>query len=307
MDPTSLESNLSHLLKKRAEKMRAVRTFFETRGVTEVDTACHLSKPNLAVHIDPLATEKGFLRTSPEYAMKRLLALGSGDIFEMSHVFRKEEKGPNHSEEFMMIEWYRLGFELEELIAETIDLVSLFCPDLPVQRWTYASLFEHFLKINPHTCTKQELIDLMPKSYPIDGSEDRDYFLFALLGEKIEPHLKDGIHVIAFFPESQSALARLVEDQGIKVAARFEIYVQGKEIANGYDELINSKEQRQRFVERNIQRAALNKPTLELDEAFIESLDQVPSCCGVAVGFDRLLMLSERASHLQDVIPIWDA
>lgn len=265
-------------LKDRAALLAQVRAFFASRGVMEVDPGALVKSPPNDAHIECLSVDsEGFLHTSPEYAMKRLLAEGSGDIYYLGHVYRKEELGRLHNPEFTMIEWYRCGISFADMIRETCELLSLFLGPLPVQTLSYRRAFELFA--GPH---------------PADA--DRDY----LLTHKIEPELGRGcLTVLTDYPPDAAALACVVQKEGEWVAERYEIYYEGIELCNGYHELNDAVELRRRFAENNKTRTT----PYPLDELFLASLHALPDCCGVAVGFDRALMLRRRLKSIHEVLP----
>jgi lysyl-tRNA synthetase class 2 len=246
-----------------------------------------------------------FLHSSPEYGMKRLLSLGIGDIFQLSHVFRDGEFGEKHNPEFTMIEWYRVGMPFEKLIQETCDICRLFLGDLPSHIISYKEAFETYLQIDPFTASDEQLKRLLGEE--CNGS--RDDLLNYLLGMHIEPHLgKDRLTVLAYYPPSQAALSQTKVIDHHVVAERFEIYYQGIELANGYHELQDHQEQLKRLHEANRLRKLLGKSSLPIDMRFIEALQKgLPDCSGVAVGFDRLMMLRHKRHSIHDVLPFgWE-
>lgn len=310
---TSLESNVSQVLKQRAEMLANVRQFFAKRHVLEVDCPALSLRAPIDVHIDVMQVhlqngECGYLHTSPEYGMKRLLARGSGDIYQLSHVFRDGESGHLHNPEFTMIEWYRLGFSLNELIEETLQLIRLFVDSLEVNILSYSEAFRKYAGIDAVAMTAKQLKDYI-RSQDFQVSEailssDKDTLLQLILTQLVEPHLgEEGLCVLADFPASQAALAQIKVKQGEEIAERFEVYYQGLELANGYHELLDAKEQKKRLVQANEERKKKGKPTLPIDHYFLEALELgLPDCSGVAVGFDRLLMLKLKKLHLQEVL-----
>lgn len=262
-------------LQIRAELLAQVRMFFAERDVLEVDTNLLRKCPAIDATIDPIKTTHGYLVTSPEYAMKTLLSNGSGDIYQLSHVFRAEESGPWHSNEFTMIEYYRLGMSLDAFIDEVAKLIQLFTGPQPVRKLTY----HEALRLYPE-----------PTTAP-DPSWDADTALNYRFAH-IEEHLGQGeLTVITDYPASQAALARVE-----KTAKRFEVYYRSIELCNGYDELTDASELRSRLLKQN----ALRNAPLPVDEGFLNALD-LPLCCGVALGFDRLLALHQNLStiHMQ--------
>jgi len=294
--------------------MAQTRSFFAQKNVLEVDTPLLSLFAPIDVHIDVMSVvfkdeEKGFLHTSPEYAMKRLLSMGIGDIYQLSHVFRKGEIGPLHNPEFTMVEWYRLGISLEEMIEETIAFIRLFLSDLPHRIWSYREILKHYLSLDYLTATPYQLVTLAQHHdlhLPSDAHEwDKDTLLQALMSFLIEPHLgKNELTVIRDYPATQAALAQTLINGNEPIAKRFEVYYQGIELANGYHELADSEEQRKRFEEANKKRVEIGKEALKIDEHFLQALSpSFPDCCGVAVGFDRLMLLRHRAFSLSEVFP----
>jgi lysyl-tRNA synthetase class 2 len=301
------------ILRDRAHCFASVRAFFLKRGILEVDCPLLTRKASVDAHIDLIPAffqgkEKRYLHSSPEYGMKRLLTEGIGDCYQMAHVFRDGEYGKKHNPEFTLVEWYRVGMGFEAFIEETLDFVRLLLGDLPARVLTYREAFQTFLQINPFAATENELIrklkELKVTFYPSIVDEGKDALLNLILGAAIEPYLGQGeLLVLRDYPASQAALAKTACDDGYAVAHRFEVYFQGVELANGYDELADSKEQRKRFEEANAMRLKLGKEELPIDEAFLAALDSLPPCCGVACGFDRLMMLRCGVESLAHVLP----
>ena len=261
------------------------RLFFSERGITEVDCPILSSKASVDAHIDLIYSESSqvYLHSSPEYGMKKLLAQGSGDIYQLSHVFRKGEMGKKHRPEFMMAEWYRCGFTYDQMIEETCSFIQLFVGMLPIQSLSYKEAFKKYANVDITTKSDEELNEI--------------------LGLHVEPQLgNECLTVITNYPASQCALAKTAHVDGERVAKRFEVYCRGLELANGYDELTDSAEQKRRFHEANKQRKQLGKQALPIDDEFLSILDSVPDCCGVAVGFDRLMMLRHNTEDIADVI-----
>lgn len=271
------------MIRDRAKMFALVRSFFEDRGVLEVDVPILSQSAPVDLHIDLVEAtclqKQVFLHSSPEYGMKRLLSEGVGDIYQMSHVFRDHERGSRHTVEFMMVEWYRMGFSFSQMIEETLTFARLFLQQLSstVQFYSYKDLFIQFLGYFPQS------------------EEERDEaFCF-----EIEPHLgQDGFAVIQDFLPEQAALSQ-ISIEGF--AERFEVFYKGIEIANGYHELIDPIEQRNRLEEANAKRVRFGKKRYPIDEAFLAALSKgVPDCCGVAVGFDRLMMLRHNLMEIHE-------
>lgn len=301
-------------LHRRAESLRFTREFFAARGVLEVETPALVNAPVSDVNLDsmralaPKRADPYFLHTSPEYAMKRLLAAGSGDIYQVCHVFRGAERGRLHNPEFTMLEWYRLGFTLEDLMREVAELVRglLDSADLPVEMLSYREAVRRHAGFDP---LDAPLPDLQRAARALGLGEadlpaaSRDDLLDLVIGARVGPAL--GAASLTFvhrYPASQAALARL--DAGDpRVALRFELYHQGIELANGYHELASGPEQRARFAADQEARRLRGLPVNPLDGHLLAALDAgLPDCAGVALGFDRVLMLASRSTCIDDVL-----
>ena len=304
-----------HFLRDRAHMLRKTRDFFAERNVLEVDCpALGLAAP-VDLHIEVMKVQLkeqqiGYLHTSPEYGMKRLLAMGMGDIYQISHVFRDGEIGPLHNPEFTMAEWYRLGFSFDQMIEETLAFIRLFLGDLSFNRLSYAHAFSQYLGIDYTTQTPQNLLALAKiKGLALSDDApawDKDTLLQLLMSLAIEPHLgQDHLLVLLHFPATQCALAKTMSlPNGEEVACRFEVYYRGMELANGYHELTDPIEQRRRFEQTNRERLKTGKDPLQIDEKFLNALELgLPDCCGVAVGFDRLMLLRHAQSSLVNILP----
>jgi elongation factor P--(R)-beta-lysine ligase len=311
---TSLESKLSVLF-DRSHMLANARSFFKERGVLEVDCPALSQASSIDLHIDVMPVllndgKKGYLHTSPEYGMKRLLALGMGDIYQLSHVFRQGEIGPLHNPEFTMVEWYRKELTFFPFIEETLDFIRLFLKDLPASWISYKEAFKKYCGIDYQTADMHALFTLAEENEihlpPEAKNWDKDTLLQLLLSFLIEPHLgKEELSVLYHFPASQAALSQTLIKDNEPIAERFEVYYKGIELANGYHELTDPIEQRRRLIESNQKRTAQGKEPLPLDENFIEALASgLPDCCGVAVGFDRLMLLKHEKESLQEVLPL---
>lgn len=240
--------------------------------------------------------------------MKRLLAAGAGDIYQICKTFRKYEFGQRHNPEFSMLEWYRQGFSLEELMAEVFALVSEVLP-LPrvMETLSYREAFVRYLALDPFDCDDEELPQLCLEHCAYQGPRlARDEYLDLLLSHTVEPYLgkEDRATFLWAYPASQAALAETDTDsQGNQIAKRFELYLNGLEIANGYQELTDSVEQRRRFESDNQQRRSMGCEEIPIDENLIAALASgMPACSGVALGLDRLLMVQAQTSNIQDVL-----
>ncbi len=302
-------------LRARAALLARVRQFFAERDVLEVDTQllshAAVSDPfidSIEAQYRPAPDQPAqtlYLQTSPEYAMKRLLAAGSGAIYQLGKVFRNGEVGSRHNPEFTMLEWYRPGFAAAQLMDEVEALVALAIPGFSAQRLSYRELFERELGIDPHRATRAELQRLCRQHVDAPFEDDcRDTWLNLLMSHVIEPRLSAPVFVHAF-PASQAALAQVVEDaQGVPVATRFELFVAGVELANGYRELTDATEQRRRLQQDQARRKALGLPQRPLETRLVAALDAgLPDCAGVALGFDRLVMLALGLERIEQAIP----
>jgi lysyl-tRNA synthetase class 2 len=299
-------------LRARAELLAAIRTFFRERGVLEVETPLLCSTGVTDPAIEPLLVERGasvarprYLQTSPEYAMKRLLAAGSGPVFQITKAFRDGEAGSRHNPEFTLLEWYRPGYDHHRLMAEVAALICHCLGDRPEQRITYRQLFLDCLGLDPFTASVEELQAFARARIEVGAlAGDRDFWLDLLLSHLIEPQLsRRGICFVYDYPASQAALARIVESGGVAVGQRFELYVDGMELANGYHELTDAAEQRRRFDRDNARRREHGLPERPLDENLLAALAHgLPGCSGVALGVDRLLMLATGATDIRDVL-----
>lgn len=306
-------ADIQHLL-DRAKIIAEIRQFFTERGLLEVETPVlsefgvtdlHLSTFNTEF-IAPFGEQSKtlWLSTSPEYHMKRLLAAGSGPIFQISKVFRNEEAGNRHNPEFTMLEWYRPHFNMHRLINEVDDLLQqiLDCP--PAESLSYQFAFQEYVGLDPLSATRQELVEMARKHhFMADENEDRDTLLQFLFSEVVEPQIGQERPVAIYhFPSTQAALAQVSsEDQ--RVAERFEFYYKGLELANGFHELTDAREQRRRFEQDNRQREKHGLPIRAIDERFLAALEAgMPNSSGVALGIDRLVMVALGCSHINEVI-----
>ena len=291
--------------------MSRARTFFAERGVLEVETPllsrAAIPDPNLAsaeVRLPGIA-HSFYLHTSPEFFMKRLLAAGSGDIWQACKVFRGAEHGRQHNPEFTMIEWYRLGFDHHALMDEVAALLRTLLPELANGdvRLTYAEAFERYAGLDPFTAEMGELAATV-EGFGLDTQGlDRDTLLDAIASHTVYPQLGHGrVAFVHAFPASQAALARL-DDADSRCARRFEAFVAGMELANGFHELVDAAEQRRRFEAENEKRSVLGLAPMPLDENLLAALEAgMPDGAGVALGFDRVVMLAAGASSLREVI-----
>lgn len=298
-------------LKDRAAMFKAVRSFFEARGVLEVDTPILSTSAPIDPHIDILETEAlpnqvAYLHSSPEYGMKKLLAKGLSDIFQLSHVYRYGEVSSKHHIEFTMLEWYRSNFSFLELLQETQELISLFVGNLPCETVRYERILHTAHSIDPFHSSLDELRTKCHSLGLHTQSEDRDLYL-SFLWDCAEPSLgSQGLLCVTHFPASQAALSRVLIEEGVAYARRFEYYYQGLELANGYHELTDPNEQYLRLTAHNEKRKSLNKKPLPIDTGFLQALAVLNSqdFFGVAVGFDRLMMLRHHTREIRDILPL---
>jgi lysyl-tRNA synthetase class 2 len=294
--------------------LQTSRTFFQERGVLEVETpilsAAAVSDPqieSLSAQIAGVAGRR-YLCTSPEYAMKRLLAAGSGHIYQVCKVFRDEERGRWHNPEFTLIEWYRLGFDDVALMDEVELLVRrLLAPHRTVnqaERLSYQAALQRHAGIDPYRSSDEELLAAAARhDVRCDGELDRDAKLDLLMALIVGPRLgRKQPCFVHDYPASQAALARLKPGTP-PVAARFELYVDGLELANGFHELVHPQEQRARFVKDLALRGARAQVQPPLDENLLAALDSgLPDCAGVALGFDRLVAIALGCDRLADAM-----
>ena len=277
-------------LADRAEMLARTRAFMADRDILEVDTPSLTPYGSIDAHIDLIEAKvlnrRFYLHSSPEYRMKQLLAEGSCDIYQLSHVFRDGEWGERHQPEFMLLEWYRLGYALQQMIDETCTLVELFIGPQPRRQLTYRQALLDHAGID-YTATIPQLQQALAIE---DPPSDREELLHLILALHVEPKLTPKLCILTHFPASQAALAQTDGE----AALRFELFFGGYELANGYVELTDPKEHRRRF-------AAANTP-YPLDPHFFAALEHgLPPCCGVAVGFDRLMMLRHQTDRITDI------
>jgi lysyl-tRNA synthetase class 2 len=292
--------------------LAAVRKFFAVRQVLEVDTPILSTTAPVDIHIEVMevrmgAGATGYLHTSPEYALKRLLAEGSGDIYQLSHVFRSGEKGRRHTPEFTMLEWYRHSLNFETFIAEAVALARLFLGEIAIKRYSFRDAFNQFIGFDYLNAPEEKLRNAATAAglniSPHWNTNELIPFLFSEIAEA--EFEKNSLTIISDFPAFTAALAKVEQRGDEPIAKRFELYAQGVELANGYDELTDATEQRRRFEKDNKERLHLGKQPLPIDEALLAAIEKgMPDCRGVAMGFDRLLMLRLGATHINDILPL---
>jgi lysyl-tRNA synthetase class 2 len=315
LDPTSLwMPSASHrALEARASALRSVRAFFDAREVLEVETPLLAPFGTVDLWIDSFKAASQFsrdplwLQTSPEFFMKRLLAAGSGPVWQVCKAFRDEGEGARHVREFTILEWYRPGFSLEALCREVEDLCRVLIPALPAASFrTFASLFQELCGVDPFHAPVLDLREAVLRAAPVVPElplDDRDGWLDLLFVTAIEPTL--GMEAPVFvtnYPVSRAALAKAVPGDP-PTAARAELYWQGVELCNAYDELADAGELLRRFEEDVQGRSALGKESPGIDRGLVEAHRAgIPPTSGVALGFDRLLMLALGAGHIREVV-----
>lgn len=301
-------------MKSRAKLYHTIRQFFAEREVLEVETPILSQAGVTDVHLASIKTQRHiagvqqihYLQTSPEFAMKRLLSAGSGAIYQICKVFRDDEHGRKHNSEFTMLEWYRPDFSLQDLMKETQTLLEqCLGKTIHIHQHSYKQVFLQKLGINPLKSTTQQLKYIaQQQGLDLDLGDDRLAYMDLLFSHCIELDLgkEQPIFLLDFPPELASLAKTRIDEDGECVAARFELYINGLELANAYDELIDANLLRQRFESDNLQRAKLGLEQMPIDEHLLRALQDMPSCAGIALGIDRLLMVITQAEHLAEVI-----
>lgn len=297
---------------QRAALLGNVRQFFLARNVLEVDTPLLCSAGVTDLSIEPLTVEQGasldstrYLQSSPEYAMKRLLAAGSGSIYQIAKAFRDGELSSRHNPEFTLLEWYRVGYDHHQLMAEVAELICFCLGERQWQKLTYREVFLRFLQLDPFTASLAQLREIAREHVDVGfDSDDRDLWLDLLMSHVIEPRLIDlGLCFVYDYPASQAALSRVVESAGVDVGQRFELYLNGMELGNGYCELTDAEEQARRFSADNEKRLKLARTQRPVDARLMAAMREgLPQCSGVAVGVDRLLMCLTQSADITDVL-----
>ena len=311
-------------LKLRATLLTRIRAYFGGQGVLEVDTPVLSSAGATDPAIHSFTTTyhgpvpgagngselKLYLHTSPEFPMKRLLAAGSGSIYQLCKVFRDGESGGSHNPEFTLLEWYRTGFDHFDLMDDVERLLRTVLdgtrPVEPVDHWTYRDLFLEVTGMDPFTAAVKDMQAVLQEHGLHDPvgltPDDRDAWLDVMMTHVIEPRLGPGLVFIRDYPASQAALARLRPGQPA-VAVRFEVYLDGMELANGYHELTDAAELQRRFEKDNTRRDAQGSEAVAMDQKLLAALaSELPDCAGVALGIERLLMIASQSASIEDVI-----
>lgn len=307
-------------LKKRSQWLKDLRAFFYARSVMEVDTPLLSNAATPDLHLHSLKTwvqipgikekQPFFLHTSPEYPMKRLLCAGSGDIFYLGKVFRDGDLSPRHQVEFTLLEWYRLGFDLKEMMTETSALIQLVIGPRSTEMLSYEQAFRQYAGIqNIHIATAEACRQCLerhqvPEIVGVDA-EDKALWEQLVLTEVIEPKLgQKAVTCLYHYPAREAALAQISKENP-QVALRFEVFVEGMELANGYQELQASELYRSRFEESLSKRMEEGLESVPLDTNLLDALQKsgLPACSGVALGVDRLFALALGCENIESVMP----
>jgi len=306
-------------LRRRAALTARLHQFFDQRGFLEVETPLLSHDTVVDLHLEPIQvpvtaawnvadTDRClFLQTSPEFSMKRLLAAGATAIYQITRAFRAGEFGPHHNPEFTIVEWYRVGDSMRAGIQLLDDLAQAILDRGSAERLTYAQAFQHWVGLDPHVCPTPRIAEVAHcqglQAEPPWNPDDRDAWLDWLLVTCVEPNLGRSRPTILFdYPVSQAALAR-VRDGDVPVAERFELYVEGVELANGYHELTDPDELVRRTRAANAQRRERGRPPLPDQNRLVAAMRHgLPACTGVALGLDRLVMAATGATELKDVM-----
>lgn len=301
---------------RRNQIIQKVRQFFTERCILEVQTPTLSNFAITDLHLSSFKTTffataqansgtEMALITSPEYHMKRLIASGSGPIYQICHCFRNQEQiGVHHNPEFTMLEWYRVHFDMMQLINEVDDLLQAILDCESADKMSYQSIFQKYAQLDPLTCSLEELSDKIAElELGFDCADsDADTLQQIIFSLHIQPKL--GLErplVMYHFPASQAALAEIsIEDH--RVANRFEFFYQGIELANGFQELTDVEEQKERFELDNLKRKESNLPQETIDPYLLDALPMMPNCSGVALGLDRLILIALRLSSLKEVM-----
>jgi lysyl-tRNA synthetase class 2 len=304
-------------LKARAKMYAQLRQFFAERDVLEVETPVLSQAGVTDVHLASVQAQRHvqgkkqthYLQTSPEFAMKRLLASGSGAIYQICKVFRDDEHGRKHNSEFTMLEWYRPAFSLKDLMLEVTDLLNVVLADrfgeVRPTVLSYKHAFMDRLDLNPLQATLKELKDACHRvGLNLDLGDDRLGYIDLLFSHMVEPSLGFDTPVfLTDFPPEMASLAKTrIDEDGELVSARFELYIEGLELANAYDELIDADVLRGRFEADNAEREKLSLHVMPIDEYLLVALPNMPECSGIALGIDRLLMVVTNQMRLEKVV-----
>lgn len=305
----------------RAKLLARLRQYFDGEGVLEVETPLMVSGTIPDPHIPSFSIDSTnsqnnaddsnrYLSSSPEFAMKRLLAAGIGSIYQVCKAFRQDEQGRMHNPEFTMLEWYRVGFDHHQLMDDVVALITKMAEGIRYfeteERLTYRAVFQRYLGLDPFDDVRSLMDCARDQGVgPVHGLDDtdRDGWLDLLMGQCIQPQLgKNRMTLVYDYPASQAALAR-IRAESPPVAERFELFIDGVELANGFHELLDAEEQRQRFDQDLSRRKIDSLEPVLLDEYFLEALEAgLPACSGVALGLDRLQLVLMEARSLDEVM-----
>lgn len=305
-------------LQQRSQLLRVVREFFFNRDFVEVETPLLSSEIIPELHIEPIAridrsgkAMPSYLQASPELQMKRLLSAGMSALFQITKSFRADEHGPLHNPEFTIVEWYRTGHDMRAGMQLLDELCQTTLKTSAARRTSYAAAFEQYANIDPHSASIEQLaacVESHQLTAPADiRDNNRDEWLNVLLALQVEPQLgRERPEILYDYPASQAALAKTaLRDSGIEVAERFELFWQGVELANGYHELTDAAELRQRLEQVNCRRLADSRDVLPMPESLLQAMKQgLPNCAGCALGFDRLVMLACGANSIHEVMAL---
>ena len=318
--PTEWQPTCSiELLRLRAQVFADIRQFFLTRAVLEVETPLLGNSCGTDPELDFFTTDYCapplqrtlFMQTSPEFAMKRLLAAGSGCIYQIGKAFRNGESGRFHNPEFTLLEWYRVGFTLPQLMDEIAELMAVLFSGhralKPTQRVSYQALFQRYTGLNPLAFSLQDYCAYaqandVPEAVSLCGS-DHGLWLDFIFSHKVQPYLGESALCMVYgYPACQSSLARLNKDNS-HVTDRVEVFINGIELGNGYYELTDAKEQGRRFDEEIAVRQQNKRPVTVKDQHLVSALEAgLPECSGMAIGLDRLLMLFSSRATINEVL-----
>ena len=300
---------------KRAAMMTQIRQFFAERDVLEVQTPLMSQAANTDVFVPSISTnvtvqdrpQTHYLHTSPEFAMKRMLATWQVPMYQICPVFRDNEVGSRHNSEFTMLEWYRPGFDLKELSIELAALLQrIYDKPMNLVEYSYSQAFLDYVGLHPLTASVQSLKEIANQHGfgRLDLGADKQSWLDVLFSHLVEPNLgHDSPTLVTDYPPATAALAKVERDEeGHEVAKRFELYINGIEIANAYDELADGAALQARFEADNEERARRGLPIMPIDERLVAACDYLPACSGIALGVDRLLMVVTGAKNIDEVI-----
>ena len=297
------------IIRKRAALLWQIRDFMDRHDILEVDTPILSHAAVTDPYIHSLKTANVFekdtplyMHTSPEYCMKRLLAAGSESIYQIAHVFRDEESGKRHETEFTMLEWYRVGFDYSELMDDVAQLLTEVGLSKP-EKMTYAEAFQQIVNINPHAAGLSQLQEISGEHGWGSESDDRHALLDYIFSEVVMKKIDNAQPLFIYdYPECMAALST-IKDSEPRVAERFELFINGMEIANGFNELCDADEQRKRFESELNDRKAKGMTSVPIDPHFLAALEEgLPKSAGVAVGIDRLLMALCGKDDIKEVI-----